>query len=69
MSLFWRVLAANAAILIAGPLVLLFAPGPLHKHTADLVLLLTGADSATAVAAVARRTEKPRITPGVTGRR
>ncbi len=36
MSLFWRVLAANAAILIAGTLVLLFAPGPLHKHTADL---------------------------------
>jgi len=35
MSLFWRVFAANAAILIAGTVVLVFAPGPLHKHAAD----------------------------------
>jgi len=35
MSLFWRVFAANAAILIAGALVLLLAPGPVHKHAAD----------------------------------
>src|SRR5579859_1341025 len=35
MSLFWRVFAANAAILIAGALVLVFVPGPLHKHAAD----------------------------------
>jgi two-component system sensor histidine kinase UhpB len=44
MSLFWRVFASNAAILIAGTLVLAFAPGPLHKHTAfiDLGALLIG---------------------------
>ena len=34
MSLFWRVFAANAAILTAGALVLAFAPGPLHKYRA-----------------------------------
>lgn len=32
MSLFWRVFAANAAILTAGALVLAFALGPLHKY-------------------------------------
>ncbi len=32
--LFWRVFAANAAILTAGALVLAFAPGPLHMHRA-----------------------------------
>jgi two-component system sensor histidine kinase UhpB len=44
MSMFWRVFAANAAILIAGALILAFAPGPLHKHTAviDLTALLIG---------------------------
>ena len=44
MSLFWRVFAANAAILTAGALVLAFAPGPLHKHAAviDLAALLVG---------------------------
>ncbi len=44
MSLFWRVFAANAAILTAGALVLAFAPGPLHKYRAliDLSGLLTG---------------------------
>ena len=44
MSMFWRVFAANAAILIAGALTLAFAPGPLHKHTAliDLTALLIG---------------------------
>jgi two-component system, NarL family, sensor histidine kinase UhpB len=44
MSMFWRVFAANAAILIAGALTLAFAPGPLHKHTAliDLTGLLIG---------------------------
>src|SRR5512133_1136961 len=44
MSLFWRVFAANAAILIAGALTLAFAPGPLHKHAAviDLTALLIG---------------------------
>jgi two-component system, NarL family, sensor histidine kinase UhpB len=44
MSMFWRVFAANAAILIAGALILAFAPGPLHKHTAliDLTALLVG---------------------------
>ena len=42
MSLFWRVFAANAAVLIAGALVLAFAPGPLSEHTAliDLADLL-----------------------------
>jgi two-component system sensor histidine kinase UhpB len=42
--MFWRVFAANAVILIAGALVLAFAPGPLHKHTAliDLTALLIG---------------------------
>ena len=34
MSLFWRVFAANAAILTAGALVLAFAPGPLEGHRA-----------------------------------
>ncbi len=35
---------ANAAVLIAGVLVLAFAPGPLHKHTTllDLAALLGG---------------------------
>ena len=44
MSLFWRVFAANAAILIAGALVLAFAPGPLHRNAAviDLTALLIG---------------------------
>lgn len=44
MSLFWRVFAANAAILTAGALVLAFAPGPLHKYGAliDLGGLLIG---------------------------
>ena len=44
MSLFWRVFAANAAILTAGALVLAFAPGPLHKYSAlvDLSGLLAG---------------------------
>lgn len=44
MSLFLRVVSANAAILVAGTLVLVFAPGPLHKHTAviDLIGLLIG---------------------------
>jgi two-component system sensor histidine kinase UhpB len=44
MSMFWRVFAANAAILIAGALTLAFAPGPLHKHAAviDLTALLIG---------------------------
>jgi two-component system sensor histidine kinase UhpB len=44
MSMFWRVFAANAAILIAGVLILAFAPGPLHKHAAliDLTALLIG---------------------------
>ena len=44
MSMFWRVFAANAAILIAGALTLAFAPGPLHKHTAviDLTALMIG---------------------------
>jgi two-component system, NarL family, sensor histidine kinase UhpB len=34
MSLFWRVFAANAAILTAGALVLAFAPSPLHGDRA-----------------------------------
>ena len=38
MSLFWRVFAANAAILTAGALVLAFAPGPLHKYRALIEL-------------------------------
>lgn len=44
MSLFWRVFAANAAVLSGGAFVLAFAPGPLHKHTAliDLTGLLIG---------------------------
>jgi two-component system sensor histidine kinase UhpB len=44
MSLFWRVFAANAAILIAGALTLAFAPGPLHRHAAviDLTALIVG---------------------------
>jgi two-component system, NarL family, sensor histidine kinase UhpB len=44
MSMYWRVFAANATILIAGTVVLAFGPGPLHKHTAvvDLVALLIG---------------------------
>lgn len=42
MSLFWRVFAANAAILIVGTLVLVIYPGPLHEHRAliDLIVLL-----------------------------
>ena len=42
MSLFWRVFAANAAILIVGTLVLVVYPGPLHAHRAllDLGVLL-----------------------------
>jgi two-component system sensor histidine kinase UhpB len=42
MSLFWRVFAANAAILIVGTLVLVVYPGPLHEHRAliDLSVLL-----------------------------
>jgi two-component system sensor histidine kinase UhpB len=44
MSLFWRVFAANAAILIAGAVVLALAPGPLHSHAAviDVTALLVG---------------------------
>lgn len=44
MSLFWRVFAANAAVLTAGALILAFAPGPLHKYNAliDLSGLLIG---------------------------
>ena len=44
MSMYWRVFAANATILIAGTLVLAFGPEPLHKEPAavDLVALLTG---------------------------
>jgi two-component system, NarL family, sensor histidine kinase UhpB len=44
MSLFWRVFAANAAILIAGAFTLAFAPGPLHRHAAviDLTALIVG---------------------------
>ena len=43
MSLFWRVFAANAAILIVGTLVLVVYPGPLHEHRAlfDLVVVLS----------------------------
>jgi len=42
MSLFWRVFAANAAILIVGTLALVVYPGPLHEHRAllDLGVLL-----------------------------
>ena len=42
MSMFWRVFAANAAILIVGTLALVVYPGPLHEHRAwiDLVVLL-----------------------------
>jgi two-component system, NarL family, sensor histidine kinase UhpB len=42
MSLFWRVFAANAAILIVGTLALVVYPGPLHEHRAliDLSVLL-----------------------------
>jgi two-component system, NarL family, sensor histidine kinase UhpB len=44
MSMFWRVFAANATILIVGTLVLAFGPEPLHKEPAavDLVALLVG---------------------------
>jgi two-component system, NarL family, sensor histidine kinase UhpB len=44
MSLFWRVFAANAAILIVGTLALVVFPGPLHEHRAwfDLGILLIG---------------------------
>ena len=44
MSLFWRVFAANAAILVVGTLVLVIFPGPLHEHRAvfDLGILLIG---------------------------
>lgn len=45
MSLFWRVFAANAAILVAGGLVVALESGPLHRHAtvvdaADLALAL-----------------------------
>jgi two-component system sensor histidine kinase UhpB len=42
--MFWRVFAANAAVVTAGTLILAFAPGPLHKHTqlVDLVALFIG---------------------------
>ena len=41
--MFWRVFAANAAILIVGTLVLVVYPGPLHEHRAlfDVVVLLS----------------------------
>ncbi len=44
MSLFWRVFAANAAILSAGAFIIAFALGPLHKYGAliDLGGLLLG---------------------------
>jgi two-component system sensor histidine kinase UhpB len=45
MSMFWRVFAANAAVLIAGVIVLAVTPGGrLHRHTAliDLAVLLVG---------------------------
>ena len=44
MSMFWRVFAANANILIAGTLVFAFGPKPLHKEPAavDAVALLVG---------------------------
>jgi two-component system sensor histidine kinase UhpB len=38
MSLFWRVFAANAAILVVGTLLLVVYPGPLHEHRALLDL-------------------------------
>lgn len=40
--MFWRVFAANAAILIVGTLVVVVYPGPLHEHRAlfDVVVLL-----------------------------
>ena len=40
--MFWRVFAANAAILVVGTLVLVVFPGPLHEHRAlfDLLDLL-----------------------------
>ena len=40
--MFWRVFAANAAILIVGTLALVVYPGPLHEHRAlfDLAVLL-----------------------------
>jgi two-component system sensor histidine kinase UhpB len=43
MSMFWRVFAANAAILVVGTLVLVVYPGPLHQHRAlfDLAVLLS----------------------------
>jgi two-component system sensor histidine kinase UhpB len=42
--MFWRVFAANAAVLIVGTLALVVYPGPLHEHRAlfDLVVLLSG---------------------------
>jgi two-component system, NarL family, sensor histidine kinase UhpB len=41
MSMFWRVFAANAAILILGTVILVVYPGPLHEHRAliDLAVL------------------------------
>lgn len=41
--MFWRVFAANAAILVVGTLVLVVYPGPLHQHRAlfDLAVLLS----------------------------
>ena len=41
--MFWRVFAANAAILIVGTLALVVFPGPLHEHRAlfDLLVLLS----------------------------
>ena len=40
--MFWRVFAANAAILVVGTLALVVYPGPLHEHRAlfDLAVLL-----------------------------
>lgn len=42
MSLFWRVFLANAAILVAGTVLVVVYPGPLHAHRAgfDLGILL-----------------------------
>lgn len=42
--MFWRVFAANAAVLIVGTLALVVYPGPLHEHRAvfDLAVLLIG---------------------------
>ena len=44
MSMYWRVFAANATILVAGTLIFAFGPEPLHKQPAavDLLALLIG---------------------------